>query len=166
MRVNFSRSHCGWSARSTVLRERFKSEKHSEKNSDRRSASTLPVRRRLRCRRAGAAPFRAVPKSNSRKSPIRTESTWAGRRLRWNFSIAFWCGADSSRDTPFHENGLPPAVMAASAALQTRRCEKRLRAPGGSSATRRRSARFLLTRYHATSTSSKPCTFVRAISVA
>ena len=39
--------------------------------------STVALRR-LHRRSAEAAPFRAVPKSNSRKSPIRTESTWAG----------------------------------------------------------------------------------------
>jgi hypothetical protein len=58
------------------------------KSSDRPSTSTVPVRRSLYRRPAVPHFPGAVPKSNSRKSPIRTESTWAGMPPRWNFPVA------------------------------------------------------------------------------
>jgi hypothetical protein len=53
-----------------------------------------PLRPRLHRRLARAPLSGAVPKSNSRKSPIGTESTWAGMPPEWNFPVTFWSGAD------------------------------------------------------------------------
>ena len=63
--------------------------------------SGLPVGRSFSRRPAGAAFRRAVPKSSSRKSPIRTELTWAGMPPKRNFPVTLRSAADSSRDTLF-----------------------------------------------------------------
>ena len=52
-----------------------------EKSSDQRSTSTLPLRRSL------LRQCRTVPKRSFQNHPNGTESTCAGRRLQWNYSI-------------------------------------------------------------------------------